>query len=636
MAKFNKEFEDMLAASPDGRPQTINNTTLRDLFANRSLDETKSMDQGKINAATRFFETSGMLDMTPAEVTADPVAFTKLMQGEGYQKLGKSQATKAQAFLSGILEDAGHGPSWPSRTLKSQLGKAVAKETFNFEVTRATVKEFPDDVFAKLKSSAIALKNAGDKEASAQLIMHMLGGYRPEDLAGINIEDINFKTGVAENIEIKDAGKTTIKKAVFAPPILDAIKMHVGDRKTGLLFENPQANSARINKVFDQVFGPEYLTVTSKTKGKRQEPMRVKKLRNLNESILSGFDVSGQARKALTLRASADVAEDYAASAARRKQLEKITARHLALFSAASESKSPAQFLNDVGVTDQSRRTSTIAATQEVLEELGYETAVSDDFFKSLPPSGEVVGGNIAGQIDPELSKQLSREQITASQLREQQMDIELGKGAQEAAEARVIKQEASKIANKEAKVAKGNNILSTIRKGYKPLANIAKPLKGPLKAILPPVGYAMAGIAAEQTRSAVTQQAEALGLPSSLAGPIGTVAGATEFLPVAPSDVIAVGQSMASPVADPGSARPIERIMADQPNLFRNNEPAAAPSADTVVPAAQPQMTEPVRVPDAVQNVSTSFLSNPERLRQARGAAREGKEATGFISYTP
>ena len=623
MAKFNKEFEDMLAASPDGRPQTINNTTLRDLFANRSLDETKSMDQGKINAATRFFETSGMLDMTPAEVTADPVAFTKLMQGEGYQKLGKSQATKAQAFISGILEDAGHGKSWPSRTLKTQLGKDVALETFDFEVTRATVKEFPDDVFTKLKSSAIALKNAGDKEASAQLIMHMLGGYRPEDLAGINIEDINFKTGVVDNIEIKDAGKTTIKKAVFAPPILDAIKMHVGDRKTGLLFENPQANSARINKVFDQVFGPEYLTVTSKTKGKRQEPMRVKKLRNLNESILSGFDVSGQARKALTLRASADVAEDYAASAARRKQLEKITARHLALFSAASESKSPAQFLNDVGVTDQSRRTSTIAATQEVLEELGYETAVSDDFFKSLPPSGEVVGGNIAGQIDPELSKQLSREQITASQLREQQMDIELGKGAQEAAEARVIKQEASKIANKEAKVAKGNNILSTIRKGYKPLATIVGGI-----ASVPMLGTLMdiKAMAASDVQSNVQMQDLGFSQPTET-GEMLSEAYPEGYVPPPPAETLKTGfrvlESAVSPL--PGSITDIPEV----PSMIQ----AAQARQQQVQGAPGRPVTN---VPQPTSLTPPSFLSIGDRLSQAREAAREGKDATGFISYTP
>lgn len=195
---------------------------------------------------------------------------------------------------------------------------------------------------------------------------------------------------------------------------------------------------------------------------------------------------------------------------------------------------------------------------------------------------------------------------------------------APEIAEAERKLAEAKAGSKKVAQVASGESFLQKALKMAKPL-----------KAVLGPLGLGMAAVAAEQTRSAVTQQAEALGLPSPVAGAAGAVAGATEFLPVAPSDVIEVGKSMASPVADPGSARPIERIMADQPDLFRNNEPAA-PSADTVVPAAQPQMTQPVRVPDAVQNVPTSFLSNPERLSQARKAARSGNDATGFISYTP
>ena len=71
MAQFINEFEEMLAASPDGRPQTINNTIIGELLKNRNPAETKSMSQSKINSATKFFETSGMLDMTPAEITAD-------------------------------------------------------------------------------------------------------------------------------------------------------------------------------------------------------------------------------------------------------------------------------------------------------------------------------------------------------------------------------------------------------------------------------------------------------------------------------------------------------------------------------------------------------------------------------------
>jgi len=232
-------------------------------------------------------------------------------------------------------------------------------------------------------------------------------------------------------------------------------------------------------------------------------------------------------------------------------------------------------------------------------------------------------------------------EQLRAAKTAEATATAELS--AQEkaaAAEAKMLEraERAPEIAEAERKLAEakaGSKKVAQVASGESFLQKALKMAK-PLKMLVGPAAFGLSALASRETKASVTQQAEALGLSSPIAEAAGTVAGATEFLPVAPSDVIAVGQSMASPVADPGSARPIERIMADQPNLFRNNEPAAAPSADTVVPAAQPQMTKPVRVPDAVQNVPTSFLSNPERLSQARKAARSGNDATGFISYTP
>jgi hypothetical protein len=232
-------------------------------------------------------------------------------------------------------------------------------------------------------------------------------------------------------------------------------------------------------------------------------------------------------------------------------------------------------------------------------------------------------------------------EQLRAAKTAEATATAELS--AQEkaaAAEATMMQraERAPEIAEAERKLAEvkaGSKKAAQVASGEDFLAKALKMAK-PFKMLVGPAAFGLSALAAKETKASVTQQAEALGLPSPVAEAAGTVAGATEFLPVAPSDVIAAGQSMASPVADPGSARPIERIMADQPNLFRNNEPPAAPSADTVVPAAQPQMTQPVRVPDAVQNVPTSFLSNPERLSQARKAARSGDDATGFISYTP
>ena len=605
MAKFNPEFEAMLTASPDGRPQTINNTTLRDLFQNRQIGETKDMTQGKINSATRFFAAAGLLDTTPAEIVANPVMFAQAMQGEAYESFGKSQATKAQAFLSGIFEDAGHGPSWPSRTLKTQIGKEAAFEAFDLKPTRATVKEFPDDVFSKLKESVVRLNATGDKEAAAQLLMHMFGGYRPEDLNGINIEDINFKTGVADDVEIKGSGGTTIKKAVFAPPILDAIKMHIGDRTTGLIFENTQKNSERINRVFDEVFGKDYLSVTSPKLGKRQEPMRVKKLRNLNESILSGFDYSDQARKALTLRASSDVAEDYAVSTARRKQLERMTARNVALFSAGSGTTSVAQFMTDAGAAP-SQRTGLITATKEILEELGYENAVDPDFFNSLPDGGEVIGGRVAGQVDPDVAAAQARDQVLKSERSAQLTEKEI---LQDQGDLEALREQAAKdkkFKKIEKKAATGRDLINKALKGAKPI----------VKVVAPPVGFAISALAAKQTKADVTQQLEQLGLPGPVSEVGGAVAGATEFLPIPPSDVVAAAQQI------PETPSMVQAAQARQPDA-----PAATPPA--VPSLAPPPMN--IRVPDPVQTNQGMLSAGgaQERVNQARSAALAGEETT-------
>ena len=158
----------------------------------------------------------------------------------------------------------------------------------------------------------------------------------------------------------------------------------------------------------------------------------------------------------------------------------------------------------------------------------------------------------------------------------------------------------------------------------------ISKALKmaKPLKSLLGPFGIGISAIAADQTSSAVTQQAEALGLPKPVASAAGAIAGVTEFLPVAPSDVIEVGRSMASPVADPGSARPIERVMADQPELFQNNEPAA--------PTAQPVPSAPVNIPDPVPTRQGMLSAGgaKQRVNQARSAALAGEETSMSGSF--
>ena len=201
-----------------------------------------------------------------------------------------------------------------------------------------------------------------------------------------------------------------------------------------------------------------------------------------------------------------------------------------------------------------------------------------------------------------------------------------------EDAEARLLKR-----ANQSPEIAEAQRKIDERKTGLKKANQvasgedfIAKALKmaKPLKSLLGPLGIGISAIAADQTSSAVTQQAEALGLPGPVAGAAGAIAGATEFLPVAPSDVIEVGRSMASPVADPGSARPIERVMADQPELFQNNKPAA--------PTAQPVPSAPVKIPDPVPTRQGMLSAGgaKQRVNQARSAALAGEETSMSGSF--
>ena len=162
-------------------------------------------------------------------------------------------------------------------------------------------------------------------------------------------------------------------------------------------------------------------------------------------------------------------------------------------------------------------------------------------------------------------------------------------------------------------------------------IKNTYKKLPGPVKKAIPFVGTAAGLAEIPEVQASMSEQMQDIGISKSIAEPLASVGAginfaAGEISPISPVDAASAVSNI------PEVPSMIQAARARQAKL----QPDAAPSADTVVPAAQPQMTQPVRVPDAVQNVPTSFLSNPERLSQARGAAREGKEATGFISYTP
>jgi len=274
------------------------------------------------------------------------------------------------------------------RTIIGELGDAKAKQLFDLDPTRAKIRDFPVDTFPKIKTTLMRLRNT-DPEAATQMLFHVLQGFRPEDLnetvktlddgstitySGLNWESINLRTGEVR-LTIKTKSGVQETTGILASPLVDALKDLQGDQTlSGPVFKDTKKNSSIINAEFDKVFGKEFLQVSSPKKGTRFEPMRVKKLRNLNESLLSaqGINKTDDLSKALTFRASPEVASDYATSTSLRRRMNNAVAKNLVAFAGYSDSPSVSQWMNDVGVKSLSNKTKQISITQEVLEEFDY------------------------------------------------------------------------------------------------------------------------------------------------------------------------------------------------------------------------------------------------------------------------
>ena len=638
MAQFNEAFEQSLRADGASRQKSINSSTLREVITNRSPDDYKSGGQAKINSTLRFYEKAGLLDTTVGELANDPVKFTSAMTGDAYAALGKSQANSASKFIASIFQDAGHGKAWGSNTLKRELGSAQAKELFPIESTQTKVKGYPDDFFIRTKKTVTALQNAGQKEAAAQLLLTMLGGYRSADVTGIKVEDIDFRTGVIFDVTVKGAGEVVDKTGVLSAPMLDIVKDYLGDRTEGLLFENPSANSTIINKELKKQFPQDYLIKKGKEKGTYKSGISLYDYRHFNETYLSSMDVSPELRKVATLRAAADVSEKYAASGARRADVNSLHSGLLAVFSAGSRSSSPAQFLNDtlavqIGVNDNnepiynqpklSEKTKRVVPTKQLIERIGYEDAIEPNIYASLPDEGDVLG-KTAVSIDPETTAAINKQVQSEATVAAFEADVQAGAIADDAAEGRA---KAAKT-KADAKAQQKADSLDTTKS--KLLSNITKVGRPILKVVAPPIGYGLAALAFDQTRSSVVNsafadQARDLGIPEGAIQTAGMVAGATEFLPITPTDVMSVAQSIPTEPSMVQDARMRqESRQFDYGDEFGNINPDTGQS----VPTAPVDIPNPA--PPAPDMAAKGFVSVPE----ARANAMRGETTTIAQSF--
>ena len=206
-------------------------------------------------------------------------------------------------------------------------------------------------------------------------------------------------------------------------------------------------------------------------------------------------------------------------------------------------------------------------------------------------------------------------------------IDLEQARLAeQKKEELKGIRQEVQKE-NKEKKLSSNMDFLRNNINKFKPIA----------KVIAPPVGYGLAAISADQTRSAVVNsaladQARRLGIPEGAIQTAGAVAGATEFLPVTPTDVIGVAKSIPTEPSMMQEARMRqESRQFDFGDEFGNIDPDTGQSIPTASPQTNgdiPNIT--ITLDDLPENRQQPYLEAmgfAQRRNEARAAAMKGEE---------
>ena len=155
----------------------------------------------------------------------------------------------------------------------------------------------------------------------------------------------------------------------------------------------------------------------------------------------------------------------------------------------------------------------------------------------------------------------------------------------------------------------------------------IAKALKmaKPLKVVVPPLAVAAGVLAAKDTYASTRDQLTDLGLPKPLAQAGGALAGATEFLPVAPSDVVSVARSIPEQPSMMQSMQARGQQVQDIGDEFGNLDQQG-----------QPTPSAPVNIPDPVPTRQGMLAAGgaKQRVNQARSAALAGQETSMSGSF--
>lgn len=329
-------------------------------------------------------KTATLLDLTPNQVKNNGEALSKIFITGDLAKQGPASVLKSVVRLNAVFEGAGISKrgGYLSILLQNEVGSKAFEEASNWSLRRATkiIEELPDNFYTKMPSVIANL----DGEAKNLASVMFLGGFRPSDMDGLNIESINFKTGAILGAQLK--GGT--RNIVLSDPILDILRSQKGNRTSGSLFNNVKSAQKTINENLKIAFPDGIEVYKPNLKAYKIENITSYNFRNANESMHAELDTSRDLRRVITGRAGADQGAGYVTGRAKRIAATEAGNKIAAKVAAYTGTNSVSQLLSNLGYENVSEKTARIAVTQDLLKDPEYLAQLSKGFKESLPTTG--------------------------------------------------------------------------------------------------------------------------------------------------------------------------------------------------------------------------------------------------------
>ena len=222
---------------------------------------------------------TNILDVPMKELSAGPLGTTegraallKVISSEGIKSIKNGKEVKGpMQNLLAILKNAFNNVGFEQgffdaknpTSNKTSIGRAFSESTdqkansiilkrlnvlggmYVSIKDQIKVQNYPNDFHVKMTGALTDL--TGDFKTA--LGMQMYGGFRPGDLAGVDVSQIDLNRGIIHNVVLKSGGGTTVKDLIIGDAEKAILQNSIQGRTSGPLYRTPQK---QINDVVNQ------------------------------------------------------------------------------------------------------------------------------------------------------------------------------------------------------------------------------------------------------------------------------------------------------------------------------------------------------------------------------------------------